>query len=197
MQKFNDYDKVRSYSDAQQLPKGAYVLRIMNASEKENKNGKYIQISCDIEEGEFKGFFMNDYKAQDREDKKWHCNYLLNEPKDDGSEKDGWTKRRFKTVIEALEDSNSGYHWDWDETKWKGKIIGGLFNIREYEAQNRDIRQATNLKQLCSVDKVRSGSFRMPKDDLLDKPASSANASAPDGFMPIPDSDVDVEIPWN
>lgn len=193
MQKFNDYDKVKGYSDAKQLPKDGYVLRIMNAEEKENRNGKYIQISCDIEEGEYKGFFMDDWKSQEREDKKWHCNYLLNEPKDDGSEKDGWTKRRFKTVVEALEDSNSGYHWDWDERKWKGKLIGGLFNIREYESQNGEIRQATNLKQLCSVEKIHSGSYKLPKDDLLERKPESPVADSE--FMPIPDSSDDV--PWS
>lgn len=193
MQKFKDYDTTRSYSDAKTLPKGGYVLRIMNAEEKENSNGKYIEVSCDIEEGEFKGFFMDDYKSQDREDKKWHCKYLLNEPKDDGSEKDGWTKRRFKTVTEALEESNSGYHWDWDETKWKNKLIGGLFNIREYESQKGEIRQATNLKQLCSVEKIRSGSFKLPKDDLKER--KIASPADEDGFMPIPETTGD-DLPW-
>lgn len=193
MKQFKDYDKTRSYSDAKQLPKGGYVLRIMNAEEKENQNGKYIMISCDIEEGEYKGFFMDDYKGQDREDKKWHCNFLLNEPKDDGSEKDGWTKRRFKTVTEALEESNPNYHWDWDETKWKNKLIGGLFNIREYETNNGQIRQATNLKQLCSVEKIRSGSFKLPNDDLKERKVA---APADDnGFMPIPETSDDA-LPW-
>lgn len=175
MKKFNDYDKTQSYSDRPQLPKGAYVLKIMDAHEEQNSNGSYIKISCDIIEGEFKDFFMQDYKAQEREDKKWHCNYLLNEPKDDGSEKDGWTKRRFKTVVEALEESNDGYHWDWDEKKWKGLLIGGLFNMRQYQGNDGSVREGTNLKQLCSVEKVRSGKFKMPKDDLLQQTAAPAS----------------------
>ena len=194
MQKFKDYDTTRSYSDARQLPKGGYVLRIMNAEEKENSNGKYIQISCDIAEGDFKDFFMEDWKSQNREDKKWHCNYLLTEPKDDGSEKDGWTKRRFKTVTEALEESNANYHWDWDETKWKNKLIGGLFNERQYRGSDGQLRMATNLAQLCSVEKIRSGNFKLPKDKLLDNAAPLAPTPADaDGFMPIPTAD---DVPW-
>ena len=193
MKQFKGYNETRSYSDAKQLPKGGYVLRIMNAEEKENKNGLYIQISCDIEEGEFKGFFMDDYKSQEREDKKWHCNFLLNEPKDDGSEKDGWTKRRFKTVTEALEESNDGYHWDWDERKWKNKLIGGLFNIREYEASDGSIRQSTNLKQLCSVEKIRTGTYKLPKDDLKER--TIATPADDNGFMPIPETSGD-DLPW-
>lgn len=193
MKQFKGYNETRSYSDVKQLPKGGYVLRIMNAEEKENQNGTYIMISCDIEEGEFKGFFMDDYKSQEREDKKWHCNFLLNEPKDDGSEKDGWTKRRFKTVTEAIEDSNEGYHWDWDERKWKNKLVGGLFNIREYEASDGSIRQATNLKQLCSVEKIRTNTYKLPKDDLKERKV--ATQADENGFMPIPETSGD-DLPW-
>ena len=193
MKKFNDYDNVKSYADIKQLPKGAYVLRIMNAEEKENSNGKYIEISCDIEEGEYKDFFMEDYKNQDREDKKWHCKYLLNEPKDDGSETDGWTKRRFKTVTEAIEESNQNYHWDWDETKWKGKLVGGLFNIRQYKTQNGDIREATNLAQLCSVEKVKSGSYKLPKNKLIEDTPKQITGS--EDFMKVPD-DTPFDLPW-
>jgi len=191
MKQFNGYAETKSYSDFQQLPKGAYILRIMNAEEKTNANGtKYILISCDIEEGEYKGFFMEDYKNQQKEDKKWHCNFFLNEPKDDGSEQDGWTKRRFKTVTEALEESNEGYHWDWDETKWKNKLIGGLFNIRQYESNNGEVREATNLAQFCSVEKVRTGKYRLPKDKLLETKPAEVTASS--DFMTVPDS----ELPW-
>ena len=194
MKQFKDFDKVKGYSESKQLPKGGYVLRIMNAEEKENANGLYIQISCDIEEGEYKGFFMEDYKNQEREDKKWHCNYLLNEPKDDGSERDGWTKRRFKTVTEALEESNDGYHWDWDEKKWKGKLIGGLFNTRQYKTNDGTIREATNLKQLCSVEKIRTGTYKPPKDDLLKQDALAPIASSSGAeFMPIPETE---DLPW-
>lgn len=193
--KFGDYEKTAAYTNIPQLPKGAYILKIGGAEVCENKNGQYIKISCDIAEGEYKGFFTNDYKAQTVEDKKWHCNYLLNVPKDDGSEQDGWTKRRFKTVMMALEDSNPGYHFDWDEKKFKGKVIGGLFNIREYKANDGSIRQATNLKTLCAVDDIKKGTFRMPKDDLMERPAA-APVSLPemdaDGFMKIPDTADDL-----
>lgn len=193
MKQFNDYNEIRGYGDIRQLPKGGYILRIMNAEEKENSNGKYIQISCDIEEGEYKGFFMEDYKNQDREDKKWHCNYLLNEPKDDGSEKDTWTKRRFKTVTEALEESNDGYHWDWDETKWKGKLIGGLFNIRQYEV-NGEVREATNLAQLCAVSKIQEGKYKLPKDKILATQPQTVTADS--DFMQLPAED-SLELPWS
>lgn len=195
IKRFGDYDKTQSYTDYQQLPKGGYVLKIMGAEVCENSKGQYVKISCDVAEGEYKDFYANEYRNQQSEYKKWHCNYLLNVPADDGSEQDGWTKRRFKTVIEALEESNNGYHFDWDEKKFKGKLIGGLFNEREYE-KDGNVRRATNLAQLCTVEKIRSGNYKIPADKLLSA-GFTHSTPANDGFMNIPDDITDGELPFN
>ena len=184
IKRFSDYAETKSYGERLVLPKGGYVLKIMGAEICENKVGQYVKISIDIAEGEYKDYYANDYRNQQKEDKKWRGNYLLNVPNEDGSEKDGWTKRRFKTVAEALEESNAGYHFDWDEKKFKGKLIGGLFNEREYEA-NGTIKKATNLAQLCPVEKIRKGTYQLPEDRLLNR-AGVSNSSTP-GFMNIPD----------
>ena len=195
IKRFNDYAETKSYGDIQALPKGGYVLKIMGAEVCSNSIGQYVKISCDIAEGEYMNFFANEYKNQQTEDKKRRCNYLLNIPNDDGTEKDGWTKRRFKTVIEALEESNSGYHFDWDEKKFKGKLIGGLFNEREYLSNDGNVKRATNLAQMCTVEKIRSGKFQLPDDKLLSSRPQQAQSSD-NGFMSIPDG-VDEELPFN
>lgn len=195
IRRFNDYEQTKSYKDFEQLPKGGYVLIIKGAELCENSVGQYVKIMCDIAEGDYKGFYTNEYLGQQKEDRKWHCNYLLNVPKDDGSEKDGWTKRRFKTVTEALEESNPGYHFDWDERKFKGKLIGGLFNEREYETNDGKVRRTTNLARLCTVEQIRSGNYRIPDDKLLSGPVPS-QAPADTGWMNIPDG-IDSELPFN
>ena len=196
IKRFNDYNETQAYTDFQQLPKDGYVLRIMGAEVCENSKGEYIKISCDIAEGEYKDFYANEYRNQQQEDKKWHCNYLLNVPNDDGSEQDGWTKRRFKTVIAALEDSNPGYHFDWDEKKFKGKLVGGLFNEREYEANDRTIKRTTNLAQMCAVEKIRSKTFKLPKDKLLQNNKVNKQGVADDDFMQIPERE-DDSLPFD
>lgn len=195
--RFNDYEQTKAYGDYVQLPKGGYVLEIKGAEVCENSVGQYVKIMCDVAEGDYKGHFMNDYCGQQKEKRKWHCNYLLNVPKDDGSEKDHWTKRKFRTVTEALEDSNAGYHFDWDETKFKGKLIGGLFNEREYQTQGGKVRRATNLAQLCTVEKIRSGNYTLPEDRLLNNSLPPAPASAQgDDWINIPDS-IYEDVPFN
>lgn len=189
---FSDYDKVQGYQDRPQLPVGGYVMRIMGAEVKENRIGQYVQVSMDIAEGQYKDFFAEDYRAQDQ-NKKWHCNYLLNVPLDDGSEKDGWTKRRFKTFTEALEASNEGYHFDWDEKKFKGLMIGGLFNIREWKTDDGQRGRSTNLAQVCSVEKIRTGKYKLPKDQLLkdsDSADSSSTNTTSGGFTVVHDDDL-------
>ena len=189
---FGDYDKVQGYQDRPQLPVGGYIMRIMGAEVKENRIGQYVQVSMDIAEGQYKDFFAEDYRAQDQ-NKKWHCNYLLNVPLDDGSEKDGWTKRRFKTFTEALEASNDGYHFDWDEKKFKGLMIGGLFNIREWKTDDGQRGRSTNLAQVCSVEKIRTGKYKLPKDQLLkdsDSADSSSTNTTSGGFTVVHDDDL-------
>ena len=191
IRQFKDYAQTKGYSTFQALPKGGYVVQIKGASVHENKVGQYVKIAADISEGEYKGFFSRDYESQTGEDKKWHCYLLLNVPLDDGSEKDGWTKRRFKTFTEALEESNPGYHFDWDESKFKGLYIGALFNEREYEKSDGSIGSATNLEQVISVEKVRKGDYTLPKDRLLKRTGGSKN----DDFMDAP-SGMSEELPF-
>ena len=191
--RFGDFDKVQGYQDRPQLPVGGYVMRIMGAEVKENRIGQYVQVSMDIAEGQYKDFFADDYRAQDgsQRNRVWHCNYLLNVPLDDGSEKDGWTKRRFKTFTEALEASNDDYHFDWDEKKFKGLMIGGLFNLREWKTDDGRRGKSTNLAQVCSVEKIRTGKYKLPKDQLL--PGGSAEPSTnstPDGYTVVHDDDL-------
>lgn len=200
IKRFGDYEQTKAYGNYEQLPKGGYVLRILDVKQHTNSLGEYLTIAADIYEGDYMQFFTSEYKNQQSEDKKWHCNFLLSIPADDGTEQDGWTKRRFKTFTEALEDSNNGYHFDWDEQKFKGKLIGGLFNEREYEANNGDVRRATNWAGVTSVENIRSGNFQIPKDRLLDRgynqPPAPAMPTTSDGFMSIPDG-IDEELPFH
>jgi hypothetical protein len=193
IEQFKDYNKVKAYSDFPTLPKGGYILKIMGVSVQTNSNGKYLQIGCDIAEGEYKDFFTEQYKNDQRSEKKWGCNFLLSIPKDDGSEKDGWTKRSFKTFTTALEESNNGYHFDWDEQKFKGKLIGGLFNEREYQKTDGTIGRATNLDRVCAAEKIRKGDYKLPEDKLIKK--SGNNTSGMDGFVNVPEG-TNEELPF-
>lgn len=201
MKKLNGYESAQAYSDTERLPVGGYVLKILDAVEQDNSDkgwNNQLIISFDIAEGEHKDFFAANYKAQTGEDKKWKGTYRLRVPKDDGSEQDNWTMRRFKTVMNAFEDSNKGYHFDWDEKKLKGLLIGALFNNKEYEFNGRH-GFFTNCHSLVTVEKIRSGKFEIPADTLLKNNGQhNGGYGKPDadGFMNIPDG-IDEELPFS
>lgn len=187
------YEKATAYTEREKLPVGAYLLKIENVKYEDNSEKGYsdvITFMFDIVEGPQKDFFRKDYAAQTQEDKKWKGTYRLYVPTDDGSEKDEWTMKRFKTVMNNFEESNPGYHWNWDETTLKGKYIGGLFNEKEYE-YNSKRGFFTNCHSLISRNKIATATI--PDRTLL------KNRKAPtdtNGFMDIPNDSVE-ELPFN
>lgn len=193
MKKFNNWENVKAASEFVPLPAGGYIVELKNAKVKEykNQNGdafERFEIAIDIAEGEFKDYYANDYCNQTNEDKKWKGVLRLYMPKEDGSEQDEWTKSRFKSFIEAVEDSNPGFHWDWDESKLRGKKIGCLFRLEEWEYNGKTGKKAQPFKAV-SVEKIKSGNFKIPKEKLLEKNASAPTAPTPE-FRDIPDEDV-------
>ena len=197
MKAFNGYDEAKVYGQTKKLPTGGYVLKIKDVRLEEGKNGNSDQlvIAFDIAEGDQKGFFEENFKAQTQEDKKWKGTYRLWCPKDDGSEQDGWTKDKFKTFIYAVEESNEGFHWNWDEKKLKGKTFAGIFNEKEYDFNGKH-GFYTNLHSPVPVEVIRNGSYTVPEPTRLKGSTySQPTAASADGFMNIPEG-VDEEVPF-
>lgn len=196
MKAFKDYDKTQAYTNGgEKLPVGGYVLKILNVKYQEGQNGysDKITVSYDIAEGDQKDFYKRNYDGQQGEDKKWKGHADVWVPKDDGSDKDEWTKRRFKTFTVAVEDSNDGYHWDWDESKLKGKLVGGIFNDKEYEV-NGKTGFYTALNRFVSVETIRQSDFKIPEPTYLKKKNAPA-PTMPNDFVAVPDGDQE-ELPF-
>ena len=75
MKQFNGFEAKKSAGAREVLPAGGYVAKILNAEEVNYDWGAVLLISFDILEGDHRDFFANDYKSQDREDKKWRDVY--------------------------------------------------------------------------------------------------------------------------
>ena len=176
MKPFNNYAETQALSETRKLPKGGYIVRIMGAEVREYSWGQRLEISIDISEGEYKDFYAADYRAQTGEDKKWKGVLRLSVPTDDGSEKDDLTKRIFKGNIEAVEDSNSGYRWDWDEKKLKGKTVGCIFRNEEWEIGGRSGWKSQPYK-FISAEKIRSGDFKIPDDKAKSSKTSAGSVN--------------------
>ena len=180
--------KVERASSREILPAGGYVARIMGCKEQEYTWGSVLVFSFDIAEGNYKDFFATDYKNNPSEDKRWRGTYRLNIPKDDGSEKDGWTKKTFGGAIWAIEDSNTGYHWDWNEGELKNKMVGVIFRNREWE-MNGKTGWTTECCSLESIDNIRNNTYRTPKDRPLNNKVP-ASARPIESFTEVSDDDL-------
>ena len=179
LNKPRNWENVKARTAKEQLPKGGYVVKILDAKPVtyQGKNGPFskLEISFDVAEGEYKDFFANDYRNQIGADKKWRGVFRPYLPTDDGTTEDTQTQERFKGITNAIEESNPGYRWEWDETTLKGKSIGAVFQAVEWEYDGK-----TGWRTACSYftesDKIRSGKYKVPNDKpLKDKKASAEN----------------------
>lgn len=176
MKAFSNYNETQAYTQSDRLPANGYVLKVLNVKIDEGKNGNSDQmiISYDVAEGDFTDFYKKNYANQQGEDKRWKGTTRLWLPKDDGTEQDGWTKRKFKTFIVCVEDSNSGFHWDWDEGKLKGKLVGGIFNDKEYNYNGKN-GFYTALHHFVTVETIRENDYTIPDPTYLkNKPVASS-----------------------
>lgn len=187
MKKF-DVEIKRNSGSGEPLPAGGYVAKIMNAEVKEYSWGEVLVISFDIAEGEYKDFFANQYKANTNEDKKWKGNFRITVPQESNAYFAS-QKRMFGNAIACIEESNAGYHWNWDETTLKNKLVGVLFRNFEWE-MNGNTGWSTECCTLTSVDDIRNNKFKMPKDKpLKNKPATTTNTA---DFTEIDEADSDL-----
>ncbi len=159
-----------------QLPKGAYVCKILHIEETESKKGNpMIVINFDIAEGENKDFYKKQYEANENEDKKWSFDaiYYLNVPYE-GCQP--FITEQWDTFWANVEDSNNGYVFDGNEKKIVGKTFGGVFRIEQTEGNNGNIYDHTKLAYTTISQDIRDGKVtKLPKDKLVGNEPVNAN----------------------
>lgn len=190
------YDESWTYTgESRSLPAGCYVCEILGAIE-ENCNGRErFVIQFDIAEGEYKGFYQQQYNAAKKQNigakyKGEHRQYM-----------DGNSVPYFKGLITSIEKSNPGYSFPWNlegnEKTLKGKKFGAVIGREQIETDNKEKVFWTHIFQVRSVDGLKDA--KVPEDRLLNEQPGQQPAPDPalaaDGFMSIPDG-VDEELPF-
>lgn len=190
------YDKSKRKITFEQLPKGAYVINILNAVEEENRNkaGSHLTISFDIAEGEYAGFYSNQYMQNTSEDKKWPRDavFYLTLPAEGCSE---YVWQNYHTFMSDVEDSNNGFQFssEIDPREMKNKLVGAKFAIEQNEYNGR-VYNHTRMRWTCVADDVRNGKAgALPKDKLIEQ-APPVSGSGPD-WMKVPDG-IDDDLPF-
>lgn len=205
MKQFKDWEKAKEdakhLGSSSQLPVGGYIAKIKDVRFEEGQNGgsDRIVVAFDIAEGEYKDFFKTQFENNTSEDKKWKGKATIYCPKDDGSEKDQWTQKAFMRWVNAFEDSNKGYTWDWVESKWKGLLIGLIYGETGTVIEGKEIVY-TEVHYPAAIESIRNNDYKAPKLKKKNgytgegSSSSSGNNSA-DGFVNVPEG-AEEDIPF-
>ena len=154
--------EVIEYGEYETLELGGHACIIKNADIYTGQTGNQsLRVQVDIDTPDKQaGFFKKQFDNDTRSDKKWS----------NGATKYFSLKEEIlgmlKGLITAVENSNSGFKFDMDESKLKGKKIAGVFGWEEYEKQDGTTGVATKLVQIRSLDKLNE--IKIPKVKKLD-----------------------------
>ena len=97
----------------------------------------------------------------------------------------------FEENLWAVEQSNPGYKWEWDEKKLKGKKVGINIRNRLYTYNNKN-RTTTEIGQLESIEDVKNGKCKKLKDRDQRRPIDEDSTDGSD-FTEVSDT---VDVPW-
>ena len=138
-----------------ELPQGKYVLQILYIKVSTSQhNGYELNIFYDIEEGPYKNFYLKDYQAQVTEKKSWNGKYSIELSPNDWMAGNKWSQKALDNFIISVEKSNYGYHFDWDEGKIKGMLVGGIFVLQEHINAQGVMSSMAKLYSFCNLESL-------------------------------------------
>ena len=191
--KYSGYEAKKSGGYIELPPVGAYVGQILNVKVEPSfdKTHDQLVLMLDIVEGEYTGRYLEQYNdAKERfPDTKYKGTLRITVPEEDDGEDKAWIRRVFESNLWAIEQSNEGYAWDWDEKKLKNKKVGFSVRKRFYTYNGKD-RETTEIARLESVKEVKDGKVKPmnPRDNRTATTDEPDNGGATDvtGTVDVP-----------
>lgn len=196
MLKPNGYEEAQASGEFTPVNLGGHHAIVKQVKETKSSNGlDMIVVAFDFAKNdEQPEYFMNRFKADDRENAKWPFNgtkYILVNDYQDRSK----TSRAFKTFCNAIEKSN-GVEIKWGGADWgqqfRNRKIGVVFGEEEHEYEGK-ISMRRVPKWFCRDDAVETAGIPEAKY-LNGKAPATARTSAPDsqGFMAVTGDEEDI-----
>ena len=170
------YNNAEAPSGFEQIEPGWYPGTILEVKQTQTAWGdESVTFFFDIIDGKYKQYFSKNYKADSNPDKKWR-----------GTLEQSITEKGipyFKGLITAIEESNPGFKWDFEESSLKGKKVGIGFRKEWYEKNGED-KYVIRAFAFRDIAKVISGELEIPKDRM--KKASPAQGyTSPTPIPPV------------
>ena len=167
LKKADNYDELQVNQDFEKLELGGHKGIIKNVEEYTStvSGNTSLKVTVDTDKDDKQpNYFQEQYDNDTRDNKKWSTGAI----KYVSLKEDENCVKMLKAFITAVENSNNGftYNWDKDIDQLKGKKVGLVFGLEEYEDQEGKVKTTTKLNQFRSLDKVDA--IKIPKVKLLD-----------------------------
>lgn len=156
MKKIENYENIQASSGEFARPTaGGYICKIINVVDvpldENTGKGNYLKIEYDICDGEFKGYYREQFE-------KWGGSWFASFIRSYKEKALGM----FKHFTSCVEESNSGYVWDWNETGLIGNKIGLVLGEEEYKNQTGETKIKLVVKDVKLVEDIKKGNFKIP-----------------------------------
>lgn len=171
-----DMSNVESATDYKRLIPGGYVCKITGVKDVADK--EYLEVEYDIAEGEFKDYYLSLSQSKQFWGGKTYKSYS-----DKGLP-------FFKAFIEAVEESNRGWIWNWNESVLRGCYVGFVLGEEEYNKQDGTVGKRLAVQKILPVDKIRKGEFTVPELKPLNKTTSYSSLPSSGSLKPASDDDL-------
>ena len=173
MKPIKDYDLINEAGDFKRLPAGIYLAKITDVQDKADR--EYLEIRCEIAKGEYEGYFGALVAAGLRDSSTHIRSYKTS------------ALPFFKAFITAVEKSNPGYKWDWDERKLIGKYAIAVFGEEEYLDKDGNVKVSVKLQEYRSIEAYKEGKVKVPPLKKLPEDQIPAQ-QAPKAEEPVDES---------
>ena len=190
MRPFVDYETTPEFAASEKLPAGAYVVKIKRAEE----SGDALCILFDIDEGEFKGYYMDRFRSDKKnypDSAKFRGVYRLWYPS--GKEYDDTNKKRMKTVLKLIKEENKlsvDFTKEWDGNALKGAKLALVFQDQEYDYNGRHGFTAQPYG-VITMENYKNGKFTVPAPKRL-KSGNNADYNNEPGETSFVSNDEDL-----
>lgn len=174
------------------LPKGLYTAGIKAVKVEGAEPDQRLVLRLEIIEGEYAGYYTKRYNhdkdAGGRYEVRYKGDFSLQIPDQANPRRQhfDWDLKSFNGNIWAIENSNPGYHWDWNEQGLVGKTVG--INVRQGSFNGVPY---TTIGRLESTQMMAAGKCKVMADM---KPRETASSEAVPS--PVPGIVVDEEVPF-
>ena len=175
MKRINNWENIQESTSFKRLTPNGYICKILNVEDHPEK--EYLKIYFDIVKGDDKGYFKKQYDGDTRKERKWpNAGTFIRSYKDSAAS-------MFKGFTNAVEKSNKGYKWDFDEKTLVNKVVGLIIADEQYQNQKGQVRVRNYVAAVRSVETIEKGEYEIP---ALKELTTTKTTTAP-ANDPIPD----------